>query len=88
MLTFFLFDLGLVPAKRIDDLKKSGSLVMGFSIFMPVLNALIGIFLVRLIGMCRATLLVFTVLFANTSYIVVPVAMVMTLAKANPSLYI
>lgn len=44
MLTFFLLDIGLVAATRPDDLKKSGSFVIGFSIFMPLVSSLMGIF--------------------------------------------
>ncbi len=88
MLTFFLLDMGLVAAKRIDDLKRSGSFVIGFSIFMPILNALIGIFLAKVIGMSPGNALLFSVLCASASYIAVPAAMRMTVPEANPSLYI
>ena len=88
MLTFFLLDMGLIAARRIDDLKKSGSFVIGFSIFMPVFNALIGIFLAKVIGMSPGNALLFAVLCASASYIAVPAAMRMTVPEANPSLYI
>ncbi len=88
MLTFFLLDMGLIAAKRIDDLKKSGSFVIGFSIFMPVFNALIGIFIAKVISMSPGNALLFAVLCASASYIAVPAAMRMTVPEANPSLYI
>ncbi len=88
MLTFFLLDMGLVAARRIDDLKKSGSFVISFSILMPVFNALIGIFIAKLIGMSVGNALLFAVLSASASYIAVPAAMRMTVPEANPSLYI
>ena len=88
MLTFFLLDMGLVAAKRIDDLKKSGSFIIGFSIFMPVINALIGIFIAKAIAMSPGNALLFAVLCASASYIAVPAAMRMTVPEANPSLYI
>ena len=88
MLTFFLLDMGLVAAKRIEDLKRSGSFIIGFSILMPILNALIGIFLSKLIGMSPGNALLFSVLCASASYIAVPAAMRMTVPEANPSLYI
>jgi uncharacterized protein len=88
MLTFFLLDMGLVAAKRIDDLKRSGSFVIGFSILMPIFNALIGIFLAKVIGMSPGNALLFSVLSASASYIAVPAAMRMTVPEANPSLYI
>ncbi|WP_319422005.1 sodium-dependent bicarbonate transport family permease [Pleurocapsa sp. FMAR1] len=88
MLTFFWLDMGLVAARRIDDLRKSGSFVIGFSILMPVFNALIGILIARLIGMSVGNALLFAVLSASASYIAVPAAMRMTVPEANPSLYI
>jgi uncharacterized protein len=88
MLTFFLLDMGIVAAKRIDDLKKSGSFIIGFSVFMPIINALIGIFLAKIIGMSPGNALLFSVLCASASYIAVPAAMRMTIPQANPSLYI
>lgn len=88
MLTFFLLDMGLVAARRIDDLKKSGSFVIGFSILMPVFNAIIGIFVAKMIAMSPGNALLFSVLCASASYIAVPAAMRMTVPEANPSLYI
>lgn len=88
MLTFFLLDMGIVAARRIDDLKKSGSFVIGFSILMPVFNALIGILIAKTIGMSPGNALLFAVLCASASYIAVPAAMRMSVPEANPSLYI
>lgn len=88
MLTFFLLDMGLVAAKRFNDLKKSGFFVIGFSILMPILNAIIGIAIAKMIGMSVGNALLFAVLSASASYIAVPAAMRMTVPEANPSLYI
>jgi uncharacterized protein len=88
MLTFFLLDMGLVAARRIGDLIKSGSFVIGFSILMPVFNALVGIFIAKAIGMSPGNALLFAVLCSSASYIAVPAAMRMTVPEANPSLYI
>ena len=88
VLTFFLLDMGLVAARRIQDLKKSGSFLIGFSILMPVFNAIIGILIAALIGMSKGNALLFAVLCASASYIAVPAAMRMSVPEANPSLYI
>ncbi len=88
VLTFFLLDMGLVAARRIQDLQKSGSFLIGFSILMPVFNALIGILIAALIGMSKGNTLLFAVLCSSASYIAVPAAMRMTVPEANPSLYI
>jgi hypothetical protein len=88
MLTFFLLDMGLVAARRIQDLRKGGSFLIGFSILMPVFNALVGIGIAGLIGMSKGDALLFSVLCASASYIAVPAAMRLTVPEANPSLYI
>lgn len=80
VLTFFLLDIGLIAARRIQDLIKSGLFLMGFSILMRVFNALI--------TMSKGNTLLFAVLCSSASYIAVPAAMRMTVPEANPSLYI
>jgi uncharacterized protein len=88
VLMFFLLDMGLVAARRIQDLRKTGMFLIGFAIFMPLLNALIGILIAKGIGMGEGNALLFAVLCASASYIAVPAAMRMTVPEANPSLYV
>jgi uncharacterized protein len=88
VLCFFLLDMGLIAARRIQEVAKAGLFVIGFSVVMPVLNAIIGIGLSRLIGISEGNALLFAVLCASASYIAVPAAMRMTIPEANPSLYI
>jgi uncharacterized protein len=87
-LTFFLLDMGLVAAKRIKDLSKTGSFLIAFSVFIPIINALIGIGIARVLGFTVGDALLFAVLCASASYIAVPAAMRMTVPEANPSLYV
>lgn len=88
ILTFFLLDMGLVAAKRIKDLQKTGLFLIAFAILIPILNAAIGILLAKLIGMPQGNALLFSVLCASASYIAVPAAMRLTVPEANPSLYV
>lgn len=88
VLTFFLLDMGLVAARRFQDLRKGGSFLIGFSVLMPVLNAMVGIAIAGLLQMSAGNALLFAVLCASASYIAVPAAMRMTVPEANPSLYI
>lgn len=88
VLTFFLLDMGLVAARRFQDLRKGGSFLVGFSVLMPVLNAIVGIAIAALLQMTAGNALLFAVLCASASYIAVPAAMRMTVPEANPSLYI
>jgi uncharacterized protein len=88
VLTFFLLDMGLVAARRLKDLQKSGAFLIGFSMLMPLFNALIGIAIAKFLGMSVGNALLFAVLCASASYIAVPAAMRMSVPEANPSLYI
>ena len=88
VLTFFLLDMGLVAARRLQDLRRGGPFLIGFSVLMPVFNALVGIGIAALLQMTPGNALLFAVLCASASYIAVPAAMRMTVPEANPSLYI
>jgi uncharacterized protein len=88
ILCFFLLDMGLVAARRMKELRSAGVFVIGFSVLMPIFNALIGIGIAKLIGMSVGNALLFTVLCASASYIAVPAAMRMSIPEASPSLYI
>ncbi len=88
VLTFFLLDMGLVAARRIKDLQKTGAFLISFAILIPLLNAAVGLLIARGINMPPGNALLFTVLCASASYIAVPAAMRMTVPEANPSLYI
>ncbi len=87
-LMFFLLDMGLVAARRIQDLRQTGMFLIGFAVLMPIANALLGIILAKVIGMGQGDALLFAVLCASASYIAVPAAMRMTVPEANPSLYV
>jgi hypothetical protein len=87
-LTFFLLDMGLVAAKRIQDLQKAGVFLIAFAILIPIFNAGIGIAIAKLIQMPQGNALLFAVLCASASYIAVPAALRLTVPEANPSLYI
>lgn len=88
VLTFFLLDMGLVAARRIRELRKTGSFLIGFSVLVPVFNAVLGIGIAKLLGFSEGNALLFAVLCASASYIAVPAAMRLTVPEANPSLYV
>lgn len=87
-LSFFLLDMGMVAARRLKDVGKTGSFLISFAVFIPVANAILGILIAKLIGMSIGNALLFAVLCASASYIAVPAAMRMTVPEANPSLYV
>lgn len=88
VLTFFLLDMGLLAAKRIKDLQKTGAFLILFAILVPIVNAGIALVIAKLIGMPQGDALLFSVLCASASYIAVPAAMRLTVPEANPSLYV
>jgi len=88
VLSFFLLDMGLVAAKRIKDLQKTGFFLISFAILIPIVNAVIGLAIAKFINMPQGDSLLFAVLCASASYIAVPAAMRMTVPEANPSLYV
>ncbi|AFZ35519.1 protein of unknown function DUF897 [Stanieria cyanosphaera PCC 7437] len=88
VLTFFLLDMGLVAARRIKDLQKTGIFLISFAILIPIVNAVIGLVIAWFIEMPKGDALLFSVLCASASYIAVPAAMRLTVPEANPSLYV
>jgi hypothetical protein len=87
-LCFFLLDMGLIAAQRLQDLRQAGPFLIGFAVVAPLLHALVGLGISRLLGLNQGDALLFMVLCASASYIAVPAAMRMTVPQANPSLYI
>jgi hypothetical protein len=87
-LSFFLLDMGIVAAQRLRDLRNAGTFLIGFSVLMPLFNALVGVLIARGLGLQPGNALLFVVLCASASYIAVPAAMRMTVPEANPSYYI
>ena len=88
VLTLFLLDMGLVAARRIKDLQKTGFFLISFAILVPILNAGVGLMVARAINLSQGNALLFCVLCASASYIAVPAAIRMTVPEANPSLYV
>ena len=87
-LSFFLLDMGIVAAQRLQDLKQAGGFLIGFAVVMPLFNALLGTLIARGLALSPGNALLFVVLCASASYIAVPAAMRMTVPEANPSFYI
>lgn len=88
VLCLFLLDMGLVAAKRIQDLKSSGIFLIAFSIIAAVVHAGLGIGIAKLLGASPGDALLLAVLVGGASYIAVPAAVRLAIPKANPSLYV
>jgi hypothetical protein len=88
VLCLFLLDMGLVAARRMNDLRKSGAFLVGFALLAPPVHAVIGILLAHALGLEKGDALLLAVLCGSASYIAVPAAMRLSLPKANPGLYV
>ena len=97
ILCLFLLDMGIVAARRLRDLGRSGdnrggAAPLGYMVAMalvfPVINATVSLLLGSLLGLTVGDLVLLTVLAASASYIAVPAAMRLALPEANPSVYL
>jgi hypothetical protein len=87
-LSFFLLDMGIVAAQRLQDLLRAGLFLGAFAILAPLVHGLVGLGIAWLLHLPQGDALLFMVLCASASYIAVPAAMRMSVPQANPSLYI
>jgi hypothetical protein len=93
VLCLFLLDMGIVAMRRLKDMraatgtmKRPEMLIWG--LLLPLVNAMLGAALARLLGLGEGDALLMVVLAASASYIAVPAAMRLALPEANPSIYL
>jgi len=87
LLAFFLLEMGILVARRIREIKGVGPFLIAFAVLIPILNAVIVIFLSHLAGMSVGDTLMLAVLAASASYIVVPAVVRVAIPEANPGFY-
>jgi uncharacterized protein len=83
-----LLEAGLVAGRRLGDLKKVGGFLIGFGILMPVLHAILGIYLGKLAGLSLGGATILGVLAASASYIAAPAAVRVALPEASPTYFL
>ena len=88
VLCLFLLDMGLIAARRLNSLRASGPLLLGFSIVFPLVCATVAPGAAHLMELGPGDALLFTVLCASASYIAVPAAVRIAIPTANPSLFL
>ena len=88
ILALFLLDMGLLVARELHHLKRFTPSLILFGLYMPIIGAIIGLSLSKVIGLDVGTGTLFTVLCASASYIAVPAAMRMALPEAKAAIYI
>ncbi len=88
VLALFLLEMGLVAARRFQDLRKVGAFLVVFGVTMPILHGAIGVLLGQIAGLSLGGATLMGVLAASASYIAAPAAMRLSLPDANPTLYL
>jgi len=93
ILAFFLLDMGLVSARQMETIKplakrKLGYFLVVFAIFIPIVNAIMGALLAKLLGFNKGDAYMLSVLCAIASYVTVPATFRISLPEANPSIYL
>lgn len=88
VLALFLLEMGMVAARRLQDIKKAGVFLITFGVMMPLIGATLGGLLGFGLGLSSGGIILVAVLGASASYIAVPAAMRVVLPDANHSISI
>ncbi|MDR9418570.1 sodium-dependent bicarbonate transport family permease [Gracilimonas sp.] len=87
-LVLFLLELGMITARRLEDLKKVGFFLLGFGIVVPIIHGVLAIVIGLWAGLSVAGASVFAAMVSSGSYIAAPAAVRIALPKASPTLYL
>ncbi len=87
-LAIFLLDMGILSGRKLNDFIKKGWFVALFAIFIPLINGCLVAFLSGLVTSDTGNRFILSILAASASYIAVPVAMKITVPKANPGIFL
>ena len=87
-LVIFLLELGMITARRLEDLKEVGFFLLGFGIAVPILHGFIAILVGLWAGLSVSGASVFAAMVSSGSYIAAPAAVRIALPKASPTLYL
>ena len=88
MLIFFLFYMGTVVGKKIQELDGFDPRLVAFAIIAPIVNGLIGLAAAVFFAMSPGSALLLVILCASSSYIVAPALLKDALPEANPAKYL
>ncbi|MCF6231328.1 MAG: sodium-dependent bicarbonate transport family permease [Gammaproteobacteria bacterium] len=89
VLCLFLFDMGMVAARRIGDFKQVGIVLAAFGVVMPLVGGAVGVYVgASMLDFSVGGSMLVGVLGASASYIAVPPAMRLAVPEANPSFYL
>ncbi len=87
-IVIFLIEMGLIAGRRLDDIKKVGVFLVGFSVIIPTINGIMGVFVSTLLGLSVGGAVMYGLLLASASFIAAPAVLRYAIPQAKPSLYI
>lgn len=87
-LAVFLLDMGITATKRIKTFQKGGLFLSLFGIVVPVINAILAIFISHSFGVNDGDAFLLAILASSASYIAVPAALRLAVPQADPGYYI
>ena len=87
VLTLFLLAVGMMTGQRMGDLRKVGFRLVAFALAMPLIHAVLAIWLAKFLGMSLGATTVLATLAASASYIAAPAAVRIALPEASPAIY-
>lgn len=88
VLCLFLLELGIVAARRLQDIHEAGWKVIVLGCFIPLFHGLLGTFAGVLSGMSPGGAAVLGAMSGSASYIAAPAAVRIALPKASPGIYL
>lgn len=87
-LTLFLLEMGLVTARRFDELRKAGRFLVLYGTLAPLVHGTLGVAVGLWVGLSPGGATIFGTLLASASYIAATAAVRLALPEANPGKYL
>ncbi len=88
VLCLFLLELGMVAARRMEDLRNAGWSLILLGCVMPLAHGAAGVVGGQLVGMSVGGAAVFGAVVGSASYIAAPAAVRISLPQASPGIYL
>jgi hypothetical protein len=88
VLCLFLLELGMVAARRAQDVREAGWRLVAVGCFLPLLHGVLGTLAGFWVGLTPGGAAVLGAMAGSASYIAAPAAVRMALPKASPGIYL
>lgn len=88
VLTLFLLEMGLVTARRFDELRQAGRFLLIYGTLAPLVHGTLGVLVALAVGLSAGGATIFATLLASASYIAATAAVRLALPEANPGKYL